>query len=67
MAAWTATELFNTFGGDVAIRLTPSSGGRFEVYLDGEEAYNNSKDGQTGIDYDAVSRLKMTIHERLAG
>ena len=65
MAAWTAAELFAEFGGEVAIALKPSSGGRFEVDLGDDEVYNGMALGRSGIDHEAVERLKMTVHERL--
>jgi predicted Rdx family selenoprotein len=65
MAARTAAELFNEFGGGVAIRLEPSSGGRFEVDGEGVEVYSGLGIGVHGIDPSGVSNLKMAIHERL--
>ena len=65
MAAWMATELFSEFGGDVAISLVPSSGGRFEVDLGDVEVFNGLARGIHGIDPTGVSDVKMAVHERV--
>ncbi|MEX2431024.1 MAG: Rdx family protein [Dehalococcoidia bacterium] len=63
MAVWTAVELFNELGGAAAIALTPESGGRFEVYFDGNEAFDKKKAG--GFGYAEIQGLKMAARERV--
>jgi predicted Rdx family selenoprotein len=38
-----ATEMFATFGKDLAIQLTPVGQGRYEVYLDGKKIWDKKE------------------------
>ena len=45
-AAWMAQELLSTFGQDLgAVSLIPSTGGAFEITLDGETIWERKRDG----------------------
>ena len=45
-AAWMAQELLSTFGQDLgAVALIPSTGGAFEITLDGETIWERKRDG----------------------
>lgn len=46
-ASWVAQELLHTFGENLeSVALVPSSGGRFEVWIDGEEAWSTKTKGR---------------------
>ncbi|MBR0557420.1 SelT/SelW/SelH family protein [Ciceribacter sp. L1K23] len=45
-SAWMAQELLQTFGPDLGeIALVPSTGGRFEIRIDGELIWERKRDG----------------------
>ena len=45
-AAWMAQELLSTFGQDLGeVALVPSTGGHFEITLDGETIWERKADG----------------------
>ena len=61
-----ANEFFSTFGGDVAVSLTPGANSRFEVYLDGEKIFDRKEEGNIYPDLSVVRRLKKVVQEKLA-
>ena len=60
-----ANEFFRTFGGDVAISLTPGSNGRFEVYLDGEKIFDRKEANNIYPDLSLVRKLKQVVQAKL--
>ncbi len=61
-----ANEFFSTFGGDVAVSLTPGANSRFEICLDGEEIYNRMKEeGKPMPDLIKLRQLKKIVQEKL--
>jgi len=61
-----ANEFFSTFGGDVAVSLTPGANSRFEICLDGEEIYNRMKEeGKPMPDLIKLRQLKKVVQEKL--
>jgi len=42
-AAWMATEMYATFGNDLAIQLSPVAEGRYEVYLNGDKLWDKKQ------------------------
>ena len=60
-----ANEFFSTFGGDVAISLTPGANARFEVYLDGEKIFDRKEEGNAMPDLIRVRKLKKVVQEKL--
>lgn len=46
-AAWVAQELLHTFADYTAeVALVPSNGGRFEVWINGDEVFSTKKNGR---------------------
>ena len=60
-----ANEFFSTFGGDVAVSLTPGANSRFEVYLDGEKIFDRKEEGNIYPDLSVVRRLKKAVQAKL--
>ena len=60
-----ANEFFRTFGGDVAISLTPGANGRFEVYLDGEKIWDKKEANNVYPDLAIVRKLKTVVKEKI--
>jgi predicted Rdx family selenoprotein len=60
-----ANEFFRTFGGDVAISLTPGSNGRFEVYMDGEKIFDRKEENNIYPDLSLVRKLKKVVEAKL--
>jgi predicted Rdx family selenoprotein len=60
-----ANEFFSTFGGDVAVSLTPGANGRFEVYLDGEKIFDRKEEEGKYPDLARVRELKQVIKAKL--
>jgi predicted Rdx family selenoprotein len=60
-----ATEFWKSDSpGDVALKLTPSHGGRLEVYVDGEKIFDRKEDGGYP-ELNKVRELKMTLAEKI--
>jgi predicted Rdx family selenoprotein len=60
-----ANEFFSTFGGDVAISLTPGANGRFEVYLDGDKIFDKIEEGNVFPELKRVRDMKKVIQSKL--
>lgn len=61
-----ANEFFSTFGGDVAVSLTPGANRRFEVYLDGEKIFDRmQEEGQPMPDLMRVRKIKQVVQAKL--
>jgi predicted Rdx family selenoprotein len=60
-----ANEFFSTFGGDVAISLTPGANGRFEVYLDGDKIFDKIEEGNVFPELKRVREMKKAIQSKL--
>ena len=60
-----ANEFFSSFGGDVAISLTPGANGRFEVYLDGDKIFDKSQEGNAFPELKRVREMKKVIEAKL--
>ncbi|PHP66113.1 hypothetical protein CSC94_16070 [Zhengella mangrovi] len=61
-AAWMAQELLSTFGQDLgAVILEPSTGGRFEITLDGETIWERKADGG----FPEAKELKKRVRDRV--
>ena len=62
-ASWHAQELLYTFGDDLGeVALIPSSGGIFEVRIDGEKIWNKKDAGR----FPEPKDLKQLIRDRIA-
>jgi predicted Rdx family selenoprotein len=60
-----ATEFFKSDSpGDVALKLTPSHGGRLEVYVNGDKIFDR-KDYGSYPDLTKVRELKLDIAEKI--
>ncbi len=60
-----ATELWGAHNpGDIAIKLTPASQGRLEVYVDGDKIFDRKTDGGYP-DLPKVNELKMALMEKI--
>jgi predicted Rdx family selenoprotein len=51
--------------GDIAVKLTPSDRGRFEIYLDGEKIFDRFEGDEEYPSYTKVNELKMVVAERM--
>ena len=61
-----ANEFFRTFGGDVAVSLTPGANRRFEVRLDGDVIFDRMKEeGQPMPDLMRIRQLKKVVQAKL--
>ena len=61
-AAWMAQELLSTFGQDLgAVILEPSTGGRFQITLDGETIWERKADGG----FPEAKELKKRVRDRV--
>ena len=62
-AAWMAQELLTTFEQELGeVALQPSSGGAFDVLLDGELLYSRKQAGR----FPEASELKQLVRDRVA-
>ena len=61
-----ANEFFSTFGGDIAVSLTPGANSRFEICLDGEKIYDRmQEEGKPMPDLIRLRQLKKLVQEKL--
>ena len=61
-SAWMAQELLSTFGHDLGeVALVPTTGGAFEITLDGATVWERKADGG----FPDVKTLKQRIRDRL--
>ena len=60
-----ANEVLSTFGGDVAVSLTPGANGRFEVYLDGEQIFDRKAEDHSMPDLGRIRQLQQVIQTKL--
>ena len=61
-----ANEFFSTFGGNVAVSLTPGANSRFEICLDGEKIYDRmQEEGKPMPDLIRLRQLKKVVQEKL--
>ncbi|MDY8109053.1 SelT/SelW/SelH family protein [Fulvimarina sp. 2208YS6-2-32] len=61
-AAWMAQELLSTFGTDLgSVSLTPATGGRFEIFYDGQTLWERKADGG----FPEAKVLKQRVRDRL--
>ena len=51
--------------GDIAIKLTPASSGRLEVYLDGDKIYDVKDENRVLPNLSRVNELKMVVAEKI--
>lgn len=64
MASWLAAEFDREFPNEVAIALNPADKGRLEVSINGTMVYDyKTISNRTFPDYEAVTRMKMTLRE----
>lgn len=62
-AGWTAQELLTTFEQEVGeVALVPSSGGTFDVLLDGHRIWSRQQEGR----FPELKELKQRIRDRIA-
>lgn len=62
-AAWLAQELLTTFEGDLKeVALIPSSGGIFEVILDGQTLFSNRQAGR----FPELREIRRLVRDRIA-
>jgi predicted Rdx family selenoprotein len=67
-AAWMATELYATFGNDLALTLTPAGGGRFEVYLNERKIWDRkAAPGHRSPSLDVVHDIREVVSRELVG
>lgn len=60
-AAWMAQELLSTFGQDIGeVVLSPQTGGRFEITLDGDLVWERKRDGG----FPEAKVLKQIVRDR---
>ena len=60
-----ATEFFAEGGGDIALRLTPGTGGVLQVYLDGEKIYDKKEEDNQTPTLNRVKEMKAAVREKL--
>ena len=61
-----ANEFFSTFGGDVAVSLTPGANSRFELYLDGEKIFDRKQEPDSAMpNLIRLRQLKKIVQEKL--
>jgi len=61
-AAWMAQEILSTFAEDVSeVSLVPSTGGAFEIAIDGDVVWDRRRDGG----FPDVKTLKQLVRDRL--
>lgn len=61
-AGWMAQELLNTFGQDLGeVALIPSTGGTFDVRLDGELLFSRAGEGR----FPEAKELKQLVRDRI--
>ena len=59
------SEFFQAYGTDAAISLTPSDGGRFEVYFNNEKLFDRKEAGNIYPSLTNVREIKSAINSRL--
>ena len=61
-----AGEFFAEGGSDVAIKVTPGTGGILQVFADGEKIYDRSDEGGEYPGLPRVKEMRAVIKEKLA-
>ena len=60
------SEFYEAAGSNAAIKVTPGTGGVFQVFLDGERIYDKAVEGGKYTDLPRMSEMKAFIKNRLA-
>ena len=61
-----AGEFFAEGGSDVAIKVTPGTGGILQVFADGDKIYDRSDEGGEYTGLPRVKEMRAVIKEKLA-
>ena len=61
-----ATEFFAEGGGELAITVTPGTGGVLQVHLDGKKIFDKEEEDGKFPDLPRVKELRAVIRERIA-
>ncbi len=60
-----ANEIFAEGGKEVAIKLTPGTGGIFQVFADGEKIYDKAEEDGKYPDLPRVKQIRAVIKQKL--
>ena len=60
-----ANEFFAEAGSDIAIRITPGTGGIYQVFADGEKIYDKAEEDGVFPNLQRVKELRAIIREKL--
>jgi len=66
MAAWMANEFFAEAGNDISIRITPGTGGIYQVFADGEKIFDKAEEDGVFPNLPRVKELRAIIRDKLA-
>ena len=64
-AAWMAGEFFAEGGKDVAIKITPGTGGILQVFVDGDKIYDKAEEDGQFPNLPRVKEMRASIREKL--
>ena len=64
-AAWMAGEFFAEGGKDVAIKITPGTGGILQVFADGDKIYDKAEEDGQFPNLPRVKEMRASIREKL--
>ena len=59
-----ANEFFAEAGNDIAIRITPGTGGIYQVFADGEKIYDKAEEDGVFPNLPRVKELRAIIREK---
>jgi selT/selW/selH-like putative selenoprotein len=60
------SEFYEVAGNSAAIKVTPGTGGVFQVFLDGDMIYDKAVEGGKYTDLPRMSEIKVRIKDKLA-
>ena len=60
------SEFYAAAGNQVAIKVTPGTGGIFQVFLDGEKIYDKANESGKYPDVPRMKEMKALIKDRIA-
>ena len=63
--AWMVTEFYAEGGSNLAIKVTPGSGGILQVHMAGEKVFDVEDEGRTYPDLNKLRELRAELKARL--
>ncbi|MCI0438160.1 MAG: Rdx family protein [Chloroflexi bacterium] len=61
-----ASEFFAEGGKEVAVKITPGTGGIMQVFIDGEKVFDKKEEGNKFPDLPRVKQMRAFIKQKLS-